>query len=324
VAIVTPVIHYCMGGLEIDQYSRVIKNGKGVNGLYAAGEIAGGVHGNNRLGGNSLLDCVVFGRVAGKHCAEWMMPQLVPTSLDELSGAMKAGAAGAAAGGAEGGAAAPAAKALPQFELDEVAKHTTKSDCWVVLHGRVLNVTDFLGDHPGGELAILTFAGKDATPEFDMIHPPDVIEKYLDASATVGVLKGSAAAAAALEGGGGGGGAASGKGKGPDDSKVWGNYPHDSWANTILMPTWFTSGYLMILAFLKEIVLTIFSTMPTKVSIFIALWMLFNAFSALMNGTFPWLQAGNPEANEAYWHLDDVTDSTVQTYLTNLKAIKDQ
>jgi len=330
VAIVTPVIHYCMGGLEIDQYSRVIKNGKGVNGLYAAGEIAGGVHGNNRLGGNSLLDCVVFGRVAGKHCAEWMMPQLVPTSLDELSGAMKAGAAGAAAGGAggaEGGAAAPAAKALPQFELDEVAKHTTKSDCWVVLHGRVLNVTDFLGDHPGGELAILTFAGKDATPEFDMIHPPDVIEKYLDASATVGVLAGSAAAAAALEGGGaagGGGGAASGKGKGPDDSKVWGDYPHNSWANTILMPTWFTSGYLMILAFLKEIVLTIFSTMPTKVSIVIALWMLFNAFSAFMNGTFPWLQAGNPEANEAYWHLDEVTDSTVQTYLTNLKAIKDQ
>merc|ERR1719261_1002571 len=41
VAIVTPVIHYCMGGLEIDADSRVVKNGKGVNGLYAAGEIAG-------------------------------------------------------------------------------------------------------------------------------------------------------------------------------------------------------------------------------------------------------------------------------------------
>ena len=38
-------------------------------------------------------------------------------------------------------------------------------------------VTDFLGDHPGGELAILTFAGKDATAEFNMIHPPDVIGK---------------------------------------------------------------------------------------------------------------------------------------------------
>ena len=70
----------------------------------------------------------------------------------------------------------------------------------MVLHDRVLDVTDFLKDHPGGELAIITFAGKDATAEFDMIHPPDVIEKYLDPSATKGVVAGSAAAAA---GGGG-------------------------------------------------------------------------------------------------------------------------
>merc|ERR1712032_1526425 len=62
--------------------------------------------------------------------------------------------------------------------MDEVAKHTTKEDCWVVLHNRVLNVTSFLSQHPGGELAILTWAGKDASAEFDMIHPPDVIEKY--------------------------------------------------------------------------------------------------------------------------------------------------
>merc|ERR1719420_1785529 len=62
--------------------------------------------------------------------------------------------------------------------MAEVAKHTTKSDCWVVVAGQVLNVTSFLSQHPGGELAILTFAGKDATEEFNMIHPPDVIPKY--------------------------------------------------------------------------------------------------------------------------------------------------
>merc|ERR1711975_98955 len=54
----------------------------------------------------------------------------------------------------------------------------TKASCWVVLDGKVLDVTKFLGDHPGGELAILTFAGKDATEEFNMIHPPDVVGKY--------------------------------------------------------------------------------------------------------------------------------------------------
>merc|ERR1712149_99363 len=68
VAIITPVIHYCMGGLEIDCDSAVVNKatGKAIPGLYCAGEVAGGVHGNNRLGGNSLLDCVVFGRVSGK------------------------------------------------------------------------------------------------------------------------------------------------------------------------------------------------------------------------------------------------------------------
>merc|ERR1719219_49010 len=74
VAIITPVIHYCMGGLEIDTDSAVVSTstGKAIPGLYAAGEVAGGVHGNNRLGGNSLLDCVVFGRVAGRTASKYM------------------------------------------------------------------------------------------------------------------------------------------------------------------------------------------------------------------------------------------------------------
>merc|ERR1719324_639704 len=64
------------------------------------------------------------------------------------------------------------------YTMAEVAKHTVKGDCWVVVAGQVLNVSNFLPNHPGGELAILTFAGKDATEEFNMIHPPDVIPKY--------------------------------------------------------------------------------------------------------------------------------------------------
>merc|ERR1712025_418377 len=71
VAIITPVIHYCMGGLEITADSEVVGPKGKIPGLYAAGEIAGGVHGNNRLGGNSLLDCVVFGRVAAKAAVKY-------------------------------------------------------------------------------------------------------------------------------------------------------------------------------------------------------------------------------------------------------------
>merc|ERR1711967_138700 len=74
VAIITPVIHYCMGGLEVTADAECIaQNGQVIPGMYAAGEIAGGVHGNNRLGGNSLLDCVVFGRVAGKAASKYIM-----------------------------------------------------------------------------------------------------------------------------------------------------------------------------------------------------------------------------------------------------------
>merc|ERR1712178_1685 len=72
VAIITPVIHYCMGGLEVTADAEVIGAKGVIPGLYAAGEIAGGVHGNNRLGGNSLLDCVVFGRVAGKAACKYI------------------------------------------------------------------------------------------------------------------------------------------------------------------------------------------------------------------------------------------------------------
>merc|ERR1711953_106679 len=72
VAIITPVIHYCMGGLQTTVDGECIKGGKALPGLYVAGEAAGGVHGNNRLGGNSLLDCVVFGRVAGRAASKYI------------------------------------------------------------------------------------------------------------------------------------------------------------------------------------------------------------------------------------------------------------
>jgi aspartate oxidase len=60
-----PVLHYQNGGLVIDEHSETT-----VEGLYACGEIAGGTHGRNRMMGNSLLECCVFGRRAGKAAAE--------------------------------------------------------------------------------------------------------------------------------------------------------------------------------------------------------------------------------------------------------------
>merc|ERR1711972_1208056 len=61
---------------------------------------------------------------------------------------------------------------------EEVAKHCTDTDCWCIVGEEVYDVTNFLADHPGGKKAIMLFAGKDATEEFDMLHDRKVIKKY--------------------------------------------------------------------------------------------------------------------------------------------------
>jgi succinate dehydrogenase / fumarate reductase flavoprotein subunit len=65
---VAPTCHYVMGGIEVDADTQAAK----VSGLYAAGEVSGGMHGSNRLGGNSLSDLLVFGRRAGESAASYV------------------------------------------------------------------------------------------------------------------------------------------------------------------------------------------------------------------------------------------------------------
>jgi fumarate reductase flavoprotein subunit len=60
-----------MGGLAIDTQARVLNAaGKAIPGLFAAGEVTGGIHAGNRLGGNAIADIMVFGRIAGASAAE--------------------------------------------------------------------------------------------------------------------------------------------------------------------------------------------------------------------------------------------------------------
>ncbi|KAI9769992.1 MAG: hypothetical protein M1840_003703 [Geoglossum simile] len=69
---------------------------------------------------------------------------------------------------------------------DEIGKHNTRESCWVIIHGKAYDVTEFLPEHPGGPKIILKYAGRDATEEFDPIHPPDTLDKYLDKSKHLG------------------------------------------------------------------------------------------------------------------------------------------
>ncbi|KAI9145317.1 FAD binding domain-containing protein [Paraphysoderma sedebokerense] len=107
---ITPSIHYTMGGLKINAAAEIVRppskapisqvpngddieikvhdDGIPIKGLFGAGEVTGGVHGANRLAGNSLLECVVFGRVAGQRAARITsykyLPALTPDSFTPL------------------------------------------------------------------------------------------------------------------------------------------------------------------------------------------------------------------------------------------------
>ena len=88
---VGPTCHYIMGGVRVDADTSATT----VPGLYAAGEVAGGLHGANRLGGNSLSDLLVFGRIAGQSAAEYALgleaaPTPDPAEVERLAARMLA------------------------------------------------------------------------------------------------------------------------------------------------------------------------------------------------------------------------------------------
>ena len=149
VAVMTPVLHYTMGGLEIDPESRVLdKTGKPISGLFAAGEVAGGVHGANRLGGSSLLGCVVFGRVSGDSAAAYLL-QTTSAAVQKAGGRLGALVGQLSASTSSTSSSAPVSPTAAQssgsssgeYTIADVAKHNKKEDIWVVIDGKVLDVT---------------------------------------------------------------------------------------------------------------------------------------------------------------------------------------
>ncbi|KAI7254097.1 Flavocytochrome c, partial [Hortaea werneckii] len=65
-----------------------------------------------------------------------------------------------------------------EYSLEEVAKHNKKEDLWIAVKGIVMNVTDWVDEHPGGPQALFSHMGKDASEEFEMLHDDEVIPKY--------------------------------------------------------------------------------------------------------------------------------------------------
>ncbi|KAJ1327459.1 FAD-dependent fumarate reductase [Microdochium nivale] len=227
VAVMEPVLHFTMGGIEINDKAQVLNSEqKPFDGLYACGELAGGVHGANRLGGSSLLGCVVYGRVAGDSASNYLFQQALTGSASgaaarvgqislhidpsqpgkisvEWSGegtsqttSVNATSASTSTAGTTDSAQPTKASQPKKFEIpekeftmEEVAKHNTKEDLWVVVKGVVMDLSNWLEEHPGGPQAIMNFMGRDATEEFEMLHDDEVIPKYAP-SQVIGRVKG--------------------------------------------------------------------------------------------------------------------------------------
>jgi flavocytochrome c len=222
VAVMEPVLHFTMGGIEINDKAQILNSeGKPFEGLFACGELAGGVHGANRLGGSSLLGCVVYGRVAGDSASNYLFQKALqgqvgatsrlgqislhidPSQPGKISvewdSQSQSGSSSTQARQSQASAGPvmsnnadskdPAKVSKPskpsefkipekEYTMEEVAKHNTKEDLWVVVKGVVMDVSDWLDEHPGGPQAIMNFMGRDATEEFEMLHDDEVIPKY--------------------------------------------------------------------------------------------------------------------------------------------------
>lgn len=219
VALMQPVLHFTMGGVEINDKAEVLNHeGKPFEGLYACGELAGGVHGANRLGGSSLLGCVVYGRVAGDSASQYMFQKVLSGGIStaaqrlgqislhidpaqpgkisvEWRGAADQDSSSSSLSSSDGGdiidqqkqnststvakgkaadsddpgkvrkPSKPKEFRVPETEysMEEVARHNKKDDLWIVVKGIVMDVTNWLDDHPGGPQALMNFMGRDAT-----------------------------------------------------------------------------------------------------------------------------------------------------------------
>lgn len=258
VALMEPVLHFTMGGIEINDKAQVLNaDGKPFDGLYACGELAGGVHGANRLGGSSLLGCVVYGRVAGESASQYLFQKVLTGGVSSAAQRLgqislhidpsNPGKISVEWGSGEGASSSastaetkvdqrkqhsagpvmskdadskdpgkvsrpnePSEFRIPdkEFSLEEVAKHNKKDDLWIAVKGIVLDVTNWLDEHPGGPQALFSHMGRDATEgwfllrkpctysdltdsaaEFEMLHDDEVIPKYA-ADIVIGRVRG--------------------------------------------------------------------------------------------------------------------------------------
>jgi FAD-dependent fumarate reductase len=154
---VTPALHYAMGGLDVDADCHVLDaHGLPVPRLLAAGECTGGLHGANRLAGNSLLECIVYGRRAAWTAAEELrMHRPAATNVASSCSIVLCKPC----------SPSPEAAAR-KIDRAELARHASASDAWVAFHGTVYDVTKYVQAQPSSpSVATPRLRSRPSTPD---------------------------------------------------------------------------------------------------------------------------------------------------------------
>ena len=119
-------------------------------------------HGVNRLAGNSLLECTVFGTIVGQK-----LPILLSSPLADVE--------------SDSSVQDPPSRKLSKRQIisaSELRKHNVPEDCWVAIHGLVYDLTDFADEHPAGAESITDLAGKDGTEAFSSVHNQRTLDEF--------------------------------------------------------------------------------------------------------------------------------------------------
>ncbi|GMF03236.1 unnamed protein product [Ambrosiozyma monospora] len=170
-----PTIHIPLGGIKVTETMEL----EGIKNCYAAGEIVGGIHGSKMIIGTALLSCVVFGLIAADTATSFILSKLSNkasnrSAIDRLTQLQNH------LNPSNSNEIIPEQFKIPddEYQIEEISKHNSKDDCWLVVKNVVLDVTQFMSNHPGGFNAIKVNGGYDVSASFNMLHDDGMILKY--------------------------------------------------------------------------------------------------------------------------------------------------
>jgi len=118
------------------------------------------LHGKNRLGGNALTECVVFGRIIGENIEIRNPNKKSASNLHDINNKERNSID------------------VKLMKINELSIHNDPNDCLVAIEGKIYNFTNFIDGHPGGSHSIIILCGSDGTKSFSAVHSMEMLTDF--------------------------------------------------------------------------------------------------------------------------------------------------